>query len=280
MSYQLSEDEILPIIMRAYEEDVQDGDITSEAIFKGNEISNAYIIAKDNGIFCGGEIVQMVYQELDPDIEIHQLVSDGSLVKNGDKVMTLKGHTKSLLIAERIALNFIQRMSGIATETNKFVKLVENTNIKILDTRKTLPGFRTLDKYSVKTGGGKNHRIGLYDLVLIKDNHIKAAGNITNAVKKVRNAWQDRFKIEVETTTLDEVKEAVDSNVDIIMLDNMDKERMKEAIKIINKQAKIEISGNMNEEKINMLKDLEIDYISIGALTHSVKAFDLSMKFE
>ena len=182
-------------------------------------------------------------------------------------------------MGERTALNFFQRMSGIATKTASIVSLVEGSTIRILDTRKTLPGFRLLDKYSVKTGGGQNHRIGLYDMVMIKDNHIAAAGSITAAVRKVREKWADRFRIEVETTTLDEVQEALASNADIIMLDNMTTPVMEEAARIIAGKAQIEISGNMNEARIREVKHIPIDFISIGALTHSVEAFDWSMRF-
>jgi nicotinate-nucleotide pyrophosphorylase (carboxylating) len=182
-------------------------------------------------------------------------------------------------MGERTALNFIQRMSGIATRTNSLVKILDGTNIKILDTRKTAPGLRLIDKYSVKAGGGENHRIGLFDMVLIKDNHIAAAGSITAAVAKVREKWDSLYKIEVETSNLAEVREALECSPDVIMLDNMDKNTMREAVSMINKKSKIELSGNMDEAKLENLKDLDVDYISIGALTHSVKAFDFSMKF-
>ena len=272
-------DAALPLIRLAVAEDISTGDVTSEAIFSGEEKSSAYIMAKQDGIVCGGDLVKWVYAELDPSVTVEQIVPDGVAIDKGKTVITIDGPTKSILEGERIALNFFQRMSGIATKTHSIVKLTEGTSISILDTRKTLPGFRLLDKYAVKCGGGKNHRIGLYDMVLIKDNHIKAAGSITNAVEKVRAEWNDRFRIEVETTNLDEVSEAVRERADIIMLDNMDVETMRKATEIIAAKAKIEISGNMDAEKISGVRSLKIDFISIGALTHSVDAFDWSMKF-
>lgn len=279
MSYLITMDTVEPLIQMALEEDISTGDVTSDAIFDGTEKSSASIVAKQDGIVCGGILVSYVYGLIDPSLDIHQLVAEGSPIKKGECVMTLAGSTRSLLTGERTALNFFQRMSGIATKTSAIVRLVEGSTIKILDTRKTLPGFRILDKYAVKTGGGRNHRIGLYDMVMIKDNHIKAAGSITEAVRRVRTAWDDRFQIEVETTTLDEVHEALEAKADIIMLDNMTTQQMEEAASVIAGQAQIEISGNMNEERIREVKHIPIDFISIGALTHSVQAFDWSMKF-
>jgi len=278
MSY-FSEADIRPLVQAAFKEDIGNADVTSEAIFDGTEKSFARIVAKDSGIMCGGPVLKFIYGELDPSISVNVLVSDGMPVKNGDVIAEIDGRTKTILMGERTALNFIQRMSGIATRTNTLVKILDGTDIKILDTRKTAPGLRLIDKYSVKTGGGENHRIGLFDMVLIKDNHIAAAGSITSAVAKVREKWGSLYKIEVETSTLDEVTEAVGCNPDVIMLDNMDKNTMKEAVRLIDKKAKIELSGNMDEAKLENLKDLDVDYISIGALTHSVKAFDFSMKF-
>jgi nicotinate-nucleotide pyrophosphorylase (carboxylating) len=268
------------LVKTALEEDISTGDITSIAIFDGSEKSSAYIAAKQDGVVCGTEMVKIVYSMINNDIECKIIIPDGKNVKKGDIAVRILGSTKPILEGERTALNFFQRMSGIATKTADIVNLVKDTNIKILDTRKTLPGFRQLDKYAVECGGGTNHRIGLYDMILIKDNHIKAAGSITKAVKKVRDAWGTQYKVETETTTIEEVKEALDSKSDIIMLDNMDKETMRKALDIIGEKAQTEISGNMSSEKILSLKDLPVNYISIGALTHSVEAFDWSMKFE
>ncbi|MCP4136248.1 MAG: carboxylating nicotinate-nucleotide diphosphorylase [bacterium] len=276
----INKETLQQLVLLAIEEDIKNGDITSEAIFFDETIrSNARIISKEEGIFCGSEVLQTVYTHIDPAVDITMLVHDGDSITKGTETVRLTGPTVSILAGERIALNFIQRMSGIATKTSRLVSLVKGTGIEILDTRKTLPGFRMLDKYSVFTGGGTNHRIGLFDMVMIKDNHIKAAGSITEAVRLVREKNGNRFKIEVETTNLDEVREAADLAVDIIMLDNMDKETMKQAITLVESRAKIEVSGNMDENKIRSIRDLNIDYVSIGALTHSVAAFDLSMKF-
>lgn len=271
--------DIETLIKLAIDEDIRTGDVTGDAVFKKDEVSEAYIVSKDDGIFCGGFIPGYVYGYLDKSIKCRTFFEDGSQIKKGDVVMEFNGPTIQLLSGERIVLNFMQRMCGIATETDRVVSQLKGSSIKILDTRKTLPGFRLLDKYSVKTGGGTNHRMGLFDMVMIKDNHIKSAGSIAKAVALVRKRWNNFYKIEVETTTLDEVREAVQSGADIIMLDNMNREMMQEALKIIMKKAEVEISGNMSAEKITQLKDLDVDYISIGALTHSVKAFDLSMKF-
>lgn len=272
-------DDVAPLIRRAIDEDLQQGDVTSEAIFPLDHTSSAGVYAKDSGIFCGGSIAQYVYGAIDTSISVELHAQDGARIHTGDKVLSVFGSTKSILEGERILLNFLQRMCGIATRTANIVSIVRGGTIKILDTRKTLPGFRLLDKYAVAAGGGTNHRMGLYDMVMIKDNHIQAAGSITNAVNAVRKRWQNRFTIEVETTTIDEVSEAVSAGADIIMLDNMERNMIQAALEVIGKAAHIELSGNMNTEKIAALSDLPVDYISIGALTHSVEAFDLSMKF-
>ncbi len=269
----------MPIIQLALKEDIGSGDVTSNAIFNGTEESEAVIFAKEEGILCGGDIIQLIYEVIDPGIEVYPEIKDGTQLKSGDIVAKISGSTKNILIGERTVLNFVQRMCGIATRTRNIRSLLEGTSITILDTRKTAPGLRLLDKYAVKTGGGVNHRMGLFDMVLIKDNHIKAAGGIREAVKRVKSSHGKKYRIEVETTNLDEVREALDSGADIIMLDNTDRETMQEACELIGGKAQIEISGNMDEEKIKGIIDLRIDYISIGALTHSVKAFDLSMRF-
>jgi len=271
--------EIDELIDLAIKEDLADGDVTSRSIFSKEDFSRAVILSKATGIFCGTKIVTAVYKKIDESLKFHFNKQDGDSLVFGEVVCEIKGATISILAGERIVLNFIQRMSGIASKTNLMKNKIGN-KIKILDTRKTLPGFRMLDKYSVFTGGGTNHRMGLYDMVMIKDNHIKAAGSITQAVKLVRKKYGNQFKIEVETTTLEEVKEALNSSVDIIMLDNMNVEKMNKAIDIINKKVQIEISGNVDEDRLNELKNLGVDFISVGSLTHSVEAFDLSMKFK
>ena len=200
-------------------------------------------------------------------------------MKKGDALVRIKGRTGSILTGERTVLNFLGHMCGVATKTKELTSLLKGTAIKILDTRKTMPGFRVLDKYAVRSGGGENHRMGLYDMVLIKDNHIKAAGGIAEAVVKARSAYGDKYKIEVETTNIDEVREALSQDIDIIMLDNMDRKTMKMAVNIIAGKRKIDASGNMDIKKIRQIRDFRIDYISIGAITHSVNSLDLSMKF-
>ena len=194
-------------------------------------------------------------------------------------ILEIKGSYQALLVGERLALNFFQRMSGIATESSKYAEAVKDFRTEILDTRKTCPGFRLLDKYAVKMGGATNHRIGLFDMVMIKDNHIKLAGGITNAVEQIRPRISDNIKIEVETTNLDEVREALSASADIIMLDNMDNKTMAEAVKIIDGKAKSEASGNMSIPRLREVAATGVDFISVGALTHSVKALDMSQNF-
>jgi nicotinate-nucleotide pyrophosphorylase (carboxylating) len=275
----LKENDIRPVIILALREDIGHGDITTNAIFNGNSNSEAIIIANEDGIFCGGDIAKNIFNEIDAAVKVTVLVKDGKNVKKGDKLVKISGRTKSLLTGERTCLNFAQRMSGIATKTNRIAGQLKNTGIAVLDTRKTVPGLRLLDKYAVKCGGGKNHRMGLFDMILIKNNHIKAAGSITEAVIAVKDAYGKKYKIEVETRTLNEVREALKCKPDIIMLDNMNKNTMRNAIDIINGKTKIEVSGNIDENNLQNISDLKIDYVSIGGLTHSVNAFDLSMRF-
>ncbi len=279
MKNALKKSDIQSLIIRALSEDVGDGDITSNAIFDEAEKSEAVILAKEKGIFCGGAIIKYIYEVIDPEIKIRLRVKDGDCLHPGDRAASLRGSTKNILLGERTVLNFIQRMCGIATRAHYLSSLLKGTNIKILDTRKTAPGFRLLDKYAVRTGGGMNHRMGLYDMIMIKDNHIKSAGSIREAVHRVRELYGNTYKVEVEATDLDEVKEALSSKADIIMLDNMNRTSIEKACQLIGNRAKIEVSGNIDEKKIKKIRDLKIDYISIGALTHSVRAFDLSMKF-
>lgn len=268
------------LIHLAIVEDIGAGDITSIAIFSDNDVSRGVIVSRQDGIICGCDMVRYVYEILDPRVRIVSNMNDGERIGPGSEVLNIQGPTISVLSGERIALNFIQRMTGIATKTSRVVSLLEGTGISLLDTRKTLPGYRLLDKYAVKTGGGTNHRMGLYDMIMVKDNHIKAAGGIMNAVKMVRGRYGARYKVEVEADSLDQVRDAVLSEADIIMLDNMEPDVMKEAVKIINRKAKVEVSGNMDESRIMKIRGLAIDYISMGSLTHSVSAFDLSMEFD
>jgi nicotinate-nucleotide pyrophosphorylase (carboxylating) len=274
-----AEQDIIPLIDMALREDLGGGDITSNAIFTGKEFSRARIVAKESGVWCGSMIASWVYARIDASVAVRSPRADGDALKSGDEVLSLSGPTKSMLIGERTVLNFLQRMCGIATRTRSVCGLLEGTSIRILDTRKTLPGFRLLDKYAVHAGGGTNHRMGLYDMVMVKDNHIRAAGGIAAAVRRVRDAYGSKYTVEVETATLLEVEEALASGADIIMLDNMDTGTMRDALEIITGRAKTEISGNVDEKRIAELRELKVDYISIGALTHSVRAFDLSMQF-
>lgn len=273
-------DKVKNIIKNALYEDIFTGDITTDNLIDEKNMKTAVITAKENGILCGIDIAIMTFNMLNSTLVFEILKQDGQKVLKGEDVLIIKGSTKDILKAERVALNFLQRMSGIASKTRKYVEELNDDSIKLVDTRKTTPNLRILEKYAVKIGGAKNHRFGLYDLVMIKDNHIKASGGIKNAVEKIKNNLSHAHKIEVETTCIKEVKEAIESNVDIIMLDNMDNEMIKEAIKIIDKKAIIEVSGGIDFERLKYLKNLDIDVISLGTLTHSIKSLDLSLNFK
>ncbi len=265
------------LISMALAEDLgADGDITAEAIFK-DEVYSFSLVSKDEGILCGMEIFAMVMTGIDESIKIETFYADGDSIKKGDIVASVSGPAVSILKGERTALNFISHLSAIATKTALFVKESDGKT-EILDTRKTLPAYRELHKYAVRCGGGTNHRIGLYDMVMIKDNHADAAGGIKSAVHRVRAKWGDKYNIEVEARTLNEVKEALDSAADIIMLDNMTDKEMTEAVKFIAGRAKTEASGNMSFERIKSAASAGVDSISFGELTHTVKAFDFSLK--
>lgn len=270
---------IQDIIDRAFKEDIFDGDVTTNAIVDESQQAEAVWVAREEGIVAGLDVAKQVFEHLDRGVMWEPNVEDGILVDKGSEIVILKGKARALLTAERTALNIVQRMSGIATKTRQFVDAVEGYPTKILDTRKTIPGFRQLDKYAVKAGGGTNHRMGLYDMAMIKDNHIVAAGSITNAVQQVRNANSD-IRIEVETTNLDQVKEALTAGADIIMLDNMSIEQMGKAVEIIGSKAQTEASGNVTLGTAKEIAATGVDYISVGALTHSVKAFDISQQVQ
>ncbi len=273
----IKSEDVNNLIVMAIAEDIKDGDITSLAVFSDEAAATGLITAKDNGIVCGCEMVRLVYEVIDRNVQVEILKPDGSSVYTHETIIRVEGPVVAVLSGERIALNFLQRMSGISTRTNRMVKLLEGSGISILDTRKTLPGHRVLDKYAVKTGGGENHRMGLYDMIMIKDNHIKAAGGIVSAVDLVRKKYGAAYTVEVEADTVDIVEEACKTDADIIMLDNMDNEEISKALDIIDGKMKVEVSGNITEERIKSLSSLDIDYMSIGALTHSVTAFDYSM---
>ena len=265
------------IIKDALIEDIPSEDITTNSIIDEKSISTVELLCKEEGIIAGLEIFKRVFDILG-NVEVDLYKCDGDKVYPKDKVGFLKGSTRNLLLGERIALNLLQRMSGIATLTNKFVKEINHTNAKLLDTRKTTPNLRILEKYSVKIGGGCNHRFNLSDGVMLKDNHISAAGGIKNAVELARKNSSFVRKIEVETENLEMVKEALEAKVDIIMLDNMNLDLAKEAVKLINKRALTEFSGNVELSNIKEIAEIGVDYISVGALTHSAKILDFSMK--
>lgn len=264
------------IIKKALKEDIQSGDLTSLSIFKDSDRCHAQLIAKQDGIIAGLSVFKKTFKLLDSNIKVKLLFKDGQTCNNKDVIAEISGSVINILGAERVALNLLQRMSGIATLTNQFVKLCEG-RCKVLDTRKTVPNLRVLDKWAVKLGGGTNHRTGLYDMALIKENHIKAAGGIIQAVNKVHEFDNHQHKIEVEVTNLEELKIALTCDIDRIMLDNMDNATMREAVKITAGKIDLEASGNVDISTIQEISKTGVDYISSGALTHSVKALDYSL---
>lgn len=272
---------ILKQISLALKEDVKSGDITTKATISKSKNATGEFLVKADGIIAGLEIVKAVFKKVDPKIKFKIKIKDGSKVKYGDVAAIVSGKAQSLLTAERTALNFLQRMSGIATSANVYAEKVKHTKAKVIDTRKTVPGLRTLDKLAVKLGGCANHRIGLYDMFLIKDNHIEVAGSITKAIEacvKYNKKHRKKFKIEVETKNLKEVEEALKTKADIIMLDNFEIDEMKKAVELINGNCKVEASGGVNLDTVKAIAESGVDYISVGALTHSVKALDISLE--
>lgn len=273
--------QIIKLIKNALQEDVKTGDITTKATISKSKKAVGKFLIKADGIIAGLEIAKQVFLAVDPKIKFNIKIKDGSKVKYGDVAAVVYGKAQSVLTAERTALNFLQRMSGIATSANKYSERVKHTKAKIIDTRKTVPGFRNLDKLAVKIGGCKNHRIGLYDMFLIKDNHIEVAGSIIKAVEacvKYNKKHHNKFKIEVETKNLKEVEEALKTKADIIMLDNFETSNMKKAVQLINGKKKTEASGGVNLETVKEIAETGVDFISVGALTHSVKALDISLE--
>ena len=266
------------LIKEAISEDINYIDVSADYLIPENQRNDSYFVAKADGVLCGLDIAMRVFTLLDDTFTYTVYKNDGEEVKAGDLIVEFNGKTACLLKGERTALNIIQHMSGIATATNKAVKLCEGTNASVTDTRKTLPGLRALQKYAVVCGGGKNHRYNLSDGAMLKDNHIDAGGGITNAVAILRSKLGHMVKIEVETRNFQEVKEAVAAGADIIMLDNMTKAQMEECVKYIDGRAKTEASGNITLDNIADVAKTGVDIISLGALTHSVKAFDISMK--
>ena len=265
------------------EEDINTGDVTTESIIPESMNAVATMTAKQEGVVSGIEIVKMVYDRFQDDVVFTPYFKDGDFVKKGEVILKIEATYPTLLKGERLSLNLFQRMSGIATETAKYVRELEGTGTELLDTRKTAPGMRVIDKLAVKHGGGTNHRMGLYDMAMIKDNHIKMAGGIPKAVEQVRAKIDPSIKIEVETTNLVEVKQAIEAGADIIMLDNMSNEAMKEAVDVIKasgKGIKTEASGNMSIPRLIEVAATGVDYVSVGALTHTVKAMDISMNIQ
>lgn len=268
------------LIARALEEDLGHGDVTTSAILSSNEGGNAQAVAKEDMVVAGTDVFKAVFLSVDSRIGFHTDCHDGATVKKGAILAEISGAIRNILIAERVALNFFQRLCGIATLTHKYVEAVKGTRAKIVDTRKTTPCLRDLEKYAVRMGGGFNHRFGLDGGVLIKDNHISAAGGITNAVSGVRNNIPLTLKIEVEVKDLKEVEEALASGVDVIMLDNMETEEMRKAVLLIEDRAIVEASGNVTLERVRQIADTGVDYISVGALTHSAPAADISLNIK
>ncbi|MBF0597626.1 carboxylating nicotinate-nucleotide diphosphorylase [Faecalibacter rhinopitheci] len=277
----ITEQKLQQFIRQAFLEDIGEGDHSTLASVPYDAIQEAELKVKDNGIIAGIELAKIILDTFDPDLEFIQILNDGDQVKFGDIAFKLKGSAQSILTCERFVLNCMQRMSGIATYANEIVKLVDRTNAKILDTRKTTPNFRMIEKWAVKIGGAENHRFGLYDMVMLKDNHVDFCGNITKAVEQTKKYLQTNkldLKIEVETRNLDEVKEALDANVDFIMLDNFDLVTMKEAVQSINGLTKTEASGGITKESVRAIAETGVDFISSGAIIHSASNFDLSLK--
>ena len=265
-------------IKMALEEDITSEDISTNAIYKKDRLAEISLYSKEDGILAGLDVFKRVFELLDNSVEFTEYKKDGDKVLNKDLILKIRADVKIILSAERTALNYLQRMSGIATYTRKMVEALNDKNILLLDTRKTTPNMRIFEKYAVRIGGGYNHRYNLSDAIMLKDNHIDAAGSITEAIKLAREYSPFIKKIEIEVEDLKGVEEAVKAGADIIMLDNMDIETTKKAIKIINEKAIIECSGNIDITNINRFKGLEIDYVSSGAITHSAKILDLSLK--
>jgi nicotinate-nucleotide pyrophosphorylase (carboxylating) len=268
------------IIESALTEDVGTGDITTALTVPEGEVSRAVISVREAGVVAGMEIAKMVFAIVDSAVRFDPKVSDGDRVNTGQALAVVEGPSRSLLTGERVALNLLQRLSGIATKTAHFVSLTAGTSAQVIDTRKTTPGLRVLEKYAVRVGGGRNHRFGLYDGILIKDNHIIAAGGITRALQSARNGAPHTLKIEIEVRTLDELHEALSAGADAILLDNMDVETMRRAVDITAGKVVLEASGGVNEDTVAKIAATGVDLISVGALTHSVRALDIGMDFE
>jgi len=275
----MKEDAADTLIEVALKEDMPQGDITSESIIPADSESEAIILAKEEGVLAGIDVAERVFHKIDPSVVFEKKLNDGQRFRNGQTLATIQGRSISLLKGERTALNFLQRMSGVATTTQNFVQALQGTKTKILDTRKTTPGLRSLEKYAVKMGGGGNHRFNLSEMVLIKDNHLRIVGSISQAVKSAKERIKPGVKVEVEATSLEEVQEAVQSGADMIMLDNMSKDAMKEVVKRVKGKVPLEVSGKVSLRRIKEIASLGVDFISVGSLTHSYKSVDISIEF-
>ncbi|MBO5950626.1 MAG: carboxylating nicotinate-nucleotide diphosphorylase [Fibrobacteraceae bacterium] len=274
-------EDALTMIRLALAEDVRTGDVTSAWTIPENQNQHARLIAKEDGVLAGLPIIELVFNELKANVNVVLHKQDGDCVKKGDLIAELSGSTRELLTGERTLLNFIQQLSGVATVAHVFQEALKGGKTKVLDTRKTLPGFRTLQKYAVRVGGGSNHRMGLFDMVLVKDNHIAAAGGVLEALEVVKKNNAENLMVEMEVESLEDLKKLLHKGVDVIMLDNMSNEMMAEALEIIKESGDkvlVEGSGNMTLERAKEIATLGLDYISVGALTHSVKALDISMR--
>lgn len=270
-------DEIRTQVQLALNEDIRTGDVTAELIPENKE-STAQLICRENAILCGQDWFDNAFNLLNPEIKISWYFEDGQSIKENDLICTISGNARHILTAERTALNFLQTLSATATQTAHYVKAIENTSCKILDTRKTIPGLRHAQKYAVTCGGGINHRVGLYDMILIKENHIHAAGSITTAVNVARQNFPD-LEIEVEAENIEELQQAIDNNVDRVLLDNMNIQTLEQAVKLTDKRTALEASGNITLESIRSIAETGVDYISSGAITKNIKAIDFSLRF-
>jgi nicotinate-nucleotide pyrophosphorylase (carboxylating) len=267
----------------AFAEDVGEGDVTTLATIDPHAVGRARLLCKQAGVIAGLPLVERVFRHRGSHPDIHLLVAEGARVEAGTVVATLRGQLQALLTCERVLLNFLQRTSGIATAARAYADALAGAPTRLLDTRKTTPGYRALDKYAVAIGGGTNHRMGLYDMVLVKDNHAEACGSVRAAVEKVHALYAGKYTVEVEVRTLAELESLLDAHVDIILLDNMDDATLKKAVEIVRARAprlKLEASGNMDLERAGRIRDFGLDFISVGALTHSVKALDISLDIE
>ncbi len=278
MDFHLPEAAVKEAVARALAEDVGPGDVTALATVEAHAQCRAVIEARAEGVIAGLPVAREVFQTIDPRISFEEIVGEGERVSQGTQVTRLAGNTRAMLTAERTALNFLQRLSGIATLAADYVEAVQGTGTRIIDTRKTAPGLRLLDKYAVRVGGGHNHRSGLFDGVLIKDNHLRAAGGVSQAISRARSAVHHLLRIEVEVQTLEEVDEALTAGADVILLDNMELSEVREAARLVEGRCQVEVSGGIDLSTVRALAECGVNYISVGALTHSAPALDLALE--